>query len=82
MIEKIRRLTPEIAHLAGGEVIIATIGKGKREKAYIYESLEALKKRLISVSEYGYYGVSFDIGRCNINELLMFRLMFTTPITI
>jgi hypothetical protein len=42
------------------------------------ESLENLKAKLGLVSELGFLGVSFDISRTPINELLLLRSLFNT----
>lgn len=60
--------------------MLGTAGRGRRERLYIYESLVNTRRKLEMVSELGYYGISFDIARCPIAELLMFRVMYSEGI--
>lgn len=60
--------------------IMATTGSGKRERLYIQESMKNTQKKLELVSELGYYGISFDIARAPIYELMMWRVMFSEGI--
>ncbi len=57
------------------KTVIAAYGKSKRREI-IYESLENTKAKLELVSELGYMGVSFDIGRICTPELIMMSWMF------
>ncbi len=57
------------------KTVTAAYGKGKRREI-IYESLENTKAKLELVSELGYMGVSFDIGRICTPELIMMSWMF------
>lgn len=54
---------------------IAAYGKSKK-KEIIYESLENTKAKLELVSELGFMGISFDIGRVYIADLMMASTMF------
>ena len=72
---------------AGGEasyptpgVILCEAGKGGHKRRYIWESLSGVRRRLVAVSENGYFGISFDIARAPIAELMMFRSMFSEGI--
>lgn len=60
--------------------VMATTGSGKKEKLYIQESMRNTKKKLEMVSELGFYGISFDIARTPIYELMMWRVMFSEGI--
>ena len=62
--------------------IMATAGSGKREKLYILESMKNTHKKLELVSELGFYGISFDIARVPIYELMMWRVMFSEGISV
>ena len=54
---------------------IASYGKHKRREI-ILESLENTKAKLELVSELGFMGISFDIGRICIPDLMMAASMF------
>ena len=54
---------------------IATYGKHKKRQI-IYESLENTKAKLELVSELGFMGISFDIGRVCISDLMIATSMF------
>lgn len=58
------------------KIAVACYGKGK-SKEIIYESLENTKSKLELISELGYMGVSFDIGRICMPELMMVSSMFS-----
>ena len=57
------------------KVIRATIGRGKR-KEFVCESLENTKAKLDLVSELGFMGVSFDIGRVCTQDLMTMASSF------
>ncbi|MBR7116147.1 MAG: LysM peptidoglycan-binding domain-containing protein [Clostridia bacterium] len=59
---------------------VASVGKGRRERLYIWETMKNTRKKLELLSELGYYGISFDIARAPIYDLLMFRVMFSDGI--
>lgn len=61
-------------------VLLATVGRRGRERRYKRESLASTEKLLRLVSELGYLGISFDIARAPIAELMMFRSMFSEGI--
>lgn len=56
-------------------IICAKYGK-KKQREIIFESLENTKAKLGLISELGYLGVSFDIGRVCIADLMMTSTMF------
>lgn len=59
------------------------IGSGRgRHREWLLESLTNTEKKLRLISELGFYGVSFDIARVPISELMMFRAMFSDGIRI
>ena len=68
--------------IADGDCVCAYVGRGCRERRYVWESMQNTKKKLEAVSELGYYGISFDIARVPIYELLMFRCMFSSGISV
>lgn len=80
--ESILRGKGDINEGADGDYMIGKVGHGRREKQYIWESMRNTKKKLEMLSELGYYGISFDIARVPIYELLMFRVMFSSGIGI
>ena len=53
----------------------ASYGKHKRRQI-AYESLENTKAKLELVSELGFMGISFDIGRACIADLMLVTSMF------
>ncbi len=67
---------------ADGDCICGLVGRAGRERAYLWESMQNTEKKLKMVSELGYYGISFDIARVPIYELLMFRSMFSSAINV
>lgn len=71
-----------IEQIADGDCLCGRVGRGKREKIYVWESMQNTEKKLKLVSELGYYGISFDIARVPIYELLMFRSMFSSGIAV
>lgn len=58
--------------------ILIAQDRAKPSPSLIMESLENLKAKLGLISELGFLGVSFDISRAPINELLMLRAVFNT----
>ena len=58
------------------------IGRGKKVRRLRQESLENTKAKLELASELGYLGISFDIMRTPLSELLMFANMYTQPPTV
>lgn len=70
------RRRAEISSDEERKISIACYGKGKN-KEIIYESLENTKSKLELISELGYMGVSFDIGRICLAELMMLSSMFS-----
>ena len=64
-----------------GDCLKAVGGRRGREREWVMESLGAVEKKLRLASELGYYGISFDIARTPISELLMFRAMFSEGIS-
>lgn len=79
-IETVRRGRGEIRYVAEGDVIAGAVGKGRGERVYLWETMQKQKKLLEAVSELCYLGISFDIARTPIYELLMFRVMFSSGI--
>ncbi len=69
-----------IQDVAGGDVLLGSLGRGKRERIFLWESMENTRKKLEAISSYCYFGVSFDIARIPIYDLLMFRSMFSSGI--
>ena len=65
----------EIALDGEKKIQIASYGKHKKREI-IYESLENTKAKLELVSELGFMGISFDIGRVCIADLMMAASMF------
>ena len=59
----------------GGKLIRATLGRNRR-KEFILESLENTKAKLDLVSELGFMGVSFDIGRICVPDLMTMASSF------
>lgn len=57
------------------KIITARYGKGKKHEI-IYESLENTKAKLGLVSELGFLGISFDIGRTCLADLMMASTIF------
>ena len=57
------------------KIITARYGKGKKHEI-IYESLENTKAKLGLVSELGFLGISFDIGRICLAELMIAATIF------
>ncbi len=64
------------------KTLIGTVGRGKRCVLLKAESLENTKAKLELVAELGYLGISFDIMRAYLADLLMFSGMFDRPPTI
>ncbi len=58
------------------KISVAAYGKG-RKKEIIYENLENTRARLELISELGYMGISFDIGRICLSELMMVSETFS-----
>lgn len=79
-IEAIRRGRGEIRATADGDCSVGAVGRGHGERLYIWDSIGSTKKRLEAVSELCYLGLSFDIARVAVYELLMFRVMFSSGI--
>lgn len=52
-------------------------GRGKKD--ILLESLENTKAKLTLVGELGYMGISFDIARTPLNELILYTEAFNTP---
>ena len=71
-----------LEYTAGGDCIRGRVGRIGKERCYIWESMQNTEKKLKMVSELGYYGISFDIARVPIYELLMFRSMFSSGISV
>lgn len=75
----------EIICRGGGQIresaecgyILGEVGRGRRARLYMYRSMKGTERILRAVSELGYYGISFDIARCPIYDLLMFADMFS-----
>ena len=65
----------EIECDGAAKVIKATYGRHKRREV-LYESLENTKAKLDLVSELGFMGVSFDIGRICIQDLMAMASSF------
>lgn len=57
--------------------ILGEVGRGRRARLYMYRSMKGTERILRAVSELGYYGISFDIARCPIYDLVMFADMFS-----
>ncbi len=60
------------------KLLEGTIGRGRRERKLISESLENTKSKLELIGELGFMGIAFDIMRVPLNELLLFSHMFKT----
>jgi spore germination protein YaaH len=58
-----------------GKTVKATYGRHKRREV-VYESLENTKAKLDLVSELGFMGVSFDIGRICTQDLMTMASSF------
>ena len=69
------RKRAEISCDSDAKVIRASYGRHKRREV-IYESLENTKAKLDIVSELGFMGVSFDIGRICIADLMAMASSF------
>lgn len=69
------RRRAEICEDGERKLQIASYGKHKR-KQISYESLENTKAKLELVSELGFMGISFDIGRACIADLMLMTSMF------
>lgn len=65
----------ELIHDDEKKITIARYGRSKN-KEIICESLENTKAKLELISELGFMGVSFDIGRICISDLMMISNMF------
>ena len=57
------------------KIIICRYGKGNHREI-TYESLENTKAKLLMISELGFLGVSFDIGRVCLSDIMMTSTMF------
>ncbi len=79
-LEIVRRGRGEIRAVSDGDCSLGSVGRGHGERLYVWDSIESTKKRLEAVSELCYLGISFDIARVPIHELLMFRVMFSSGI--
>ncbi len=75
--EAIRRGRGEIRENEECGYILGEVGKGRRARLYMYRSMKGTERILRALSELGYYGISFDIARCPIYDLLMFADMFS-----
>ncbi len=75
--EAIRRGRGQIRESVECGYILGEVGRGRRARLYMYRSMKATERILRAVSELGYYGISFDIARCPIYDLLMFADMFS-----
>ena len=64
------------------KILRGTVGQGRRECELICESLENTKAKLELVAELGYLGISFDIMRTHMADLLIFAYMFDRPPTV
>ena len=62
-------------------ILTGELGRGRRAKTLVSESLENTKAKLRLISELGYMGISFDIMRTPLSELLLFSVMFSMPPT-
>ncbi len=60
-------------------ILEGDLGRGKRKRHLIAESLENTVAKLRLVSEYGYLGISFDIMRVPLSELLIYASMYSEP---
>ncbi len=60
------------------KLLEGTIGRGRRTRPLISESLENTKSKLELIGELGFMGIAFDIMRVPQNELLLFSNMFKT----
>ncbi len=68
----------EIRHNAGrGVCEYRYRGRGGEEIAVEFESLENIKAKLDLVSELGYMGISFDVGRTPIAHLMAYSALFS-----
>ncbi len=76
----IARCKGEIRPGADGYYMLGTAGRGRGERLYIWEGLKNTYEKLKLVSELGYYGISFDVARAAVYDLLLFRVMFSPGI--
>ena len=60
-------------------LLTGDIGRGRRSRHLISESLENTKAKLQLIGELGYLGISFDIMRTPLAELLMFANLYSQP---
>ena len=63
-----------------GSVLRASSVRRGRSCEWVSESLKSTERKLKMLSELGFYGISFDIARSPISELMMFRTMFSESI--
>ena len=73
------RIGSKLDYLENEKIITAEVGKGKRKRLFVSESLENTVAKLRLVGEYGYLGISFDVMRIPQAELLIFAAMFSEP---
>ena len=60
--------------------LVATAKRGGKRREWIMESLSNTVEKLKCISELGFYGISFDIARTPISDLMAFRVMFSESI--
>ena len=60
--------------------LVATAKRGGKKREWIMESLSNTVEKLKCISELGFYGISFDIARTPISDLMAFRVMFSESI--
>ena len=65
---------------ADGGTLFASSRRRGKERRWVMESLSNTARKLELISELGFYGIVFDIARCPISELMMFRTMFSESI--
>ena len=68
----------KFTHNPETKLLEGTIGRGRRARPVISESLENTKSKLELIGELGFMGIAFDIMRAPQNELLLFSNMFKT----
>jgi LysM repeat protein len=61
------------------QILTGELGKGKRKRPLVTESLENTVAKLRLVGEYGYLGISFDIMRVPLAELMIYAGMYSEP---
>lgn len=77
--DRLDRMGAEIVYDSERKILTSDMGRGKRKRRLVSESLENTQEKLRLVSDYGYLGISFDIMRMPLSELLIFAGMYSEP---